>query len=239
MSGILCTGAGGFLGGALCARLIADGHEVIGVDIKPHVEWWQRPTGAACFRADLRHFEACADLLKGVDQVYHLASAMGGRGYIDSEEVACAGNAVIDLNMLRAAAEAGVKRFFLASSACVYPKLYQHDPALWVALKESMVGPPYDADGVYGTQKLYSEIACGAYQRANAMDIRAARLHGAYGPMGDWDSGKEKAPAALMRKAIEARMSGNPMRVWGTGTARRSFMYVDDAVEGMVRLMAS
>lgn len=235
---VLVTGAGGFIGGHLVKHLVCnDGHTVVGVDIKPIEQWWQ-PGVHNIHEADLRKPNNLI-ALGTFDVCYHLACNMGGRGFIDSHESACAMNAAMDMHVFDQCVRAGVKRVFYASTACVYPVGYQEQGDS-VALAEHMAEPPWNPDGVYGAQKLFSEVAAAAYARDYPeTQFRIGRFHGVFGPHGSWNDATEKAPAALMRKAIQSKIDGEPMEVWGDGSARRSFLYVDEAVEGMVRLMES
>ena len=244
---IVITGAGGFLGGHLHKRLVEDGHKVYGVDIKHHDDWWQR-ANAMTHRQDLRWPNSVTtSIMREADEVYHLACDMGGRGYIDTHEADCAMNAALDLAVLKCAVEARVKRFFYASSACVYPVELQgkvYGATSGGFLNEAMADPPWHPDDMYGHAKLFGELSCAAFAADYGLHVRIGRFHGVYGSHGDWSGGREKAPAALMRKVAEAKRDaedgGKPVVVvWGDGTATRTFMHVDDAVEGMIRLMRS
>lgn len=245
------TGAGGFIGGHLAARLAADanpGDRIVGIDIKPHEEWWQRPVRTLTMRRDLRISDpSVVRAMEGADECYHLACDMGGRGWIDSQEEACAMNAMLDLQVIKAARDAGVKRVFYASTACVYHEAYQgwEERAVF-SLREEMIEAMggFRPDGMYGLAKLYGEKSCAAF---TDLDTRIGRFHGVFGPHGSWNDGREKAPAALMRKVatqVMQRRRGDgsaapDIEVWGDGKQTRSFMHVDDAVEGMIRLMRS
>lgn len=237
---IAVTGAGGQIGGHLVNRLIGMGQDVVAVDIKPLTQWWQLNPNARNLVMDLREIGNWG--IVACDQIYHLAADFGGRGYIDNNEAACAVNTVMDLNMLRAVLGAPEPpRVFYASTACVYPVGLQEN-GLSPCLGESDVGPPYSPDGLYGHYKLFSELACEAFVKEHGLDIRVGRLHGVYGAHGSWNDGREKAPMALMRKVALAKIAheqggSKPVEIWGDGDQTRTFMHVDDAVEGMVRIM--
>lgn len=228
---VVC-GAGGFIGSHLVRRLKADGYRVRGVDVK-HPEW----TASAADEftvADLRQpDEARAVLAGGVDEVYQLAADMGGMGFIHSAETEIMHNSMlVNLNTVEAAAHHGVERYFLASSVCVY-----RDMA--VGERELHEDDAYPAlpDNEYGWEKLYAERLVAAYSRHHGFAARIARFQNCYGPEGTWDGGREKAPAALSRKV--AQSTDGTIEVWGDGTAVRSFVYVDDLVDGIRRLMDS
>lgn len=238
---IAVLGAGGFIGGWLCEKLSADGHQVVGVDSKLMSQWWRPlPRTAAGINANFLHLKSVATAIAGCDQVYHLAADMGGRDYIETFEARCALNAAIDLNVLQACAASPNKpRLFYASSACVYPAYLQHSGGA-TELAERHAGPPYHPDGVYGMAKLYGEMSAKAFAKAYGLDVRIARFHGVYGPHGSWNDGREKAPAALCRKIAHAVQTGaSEIEVWGDGSQIRPYMYVTDLVDGMLAIMAA
>jgi nucleoside-diphosphate-sugar epimerase len=232
---VLVTGAGGFIGHHLVNYLTAKGYWVRGADIKaPEFE----PTSANEFMLlDLRRWENCQRAVEGIDEVYHLAADMGGIGYISSVHAGIAHNDIlINTHMLEAAREAGVGRFLFSSSACVYPD-YRQEEADVVALKEEFAHPAAPEEG-YGWEKLFTEKLCQYYYEDYGMETRVARFHNVYGPLGTYDGGKEKAPAAISRKVALARRI-DEIEIWGDGEQTRSFMYVADCVEGVYRLMHS
>jgi nucleoside-diphosphate-sugar epimerase len=232
---VLVTGAGGFIGHHLVHYLVAQGYWVRGADIKlPEFA----PSRADEFvLLDLRRWENCRQALEGIDEVYHLAADMGGIGYITSVHAEIARNDIlINTHMLEAAREAGVSRFLFSSSACVYPD-YRQDEADVVGLKEEFAYPAAPEEG-YGWEKLFTEKLCQYYYEDFGMETRIARFHNVYGPFGTYEGGKEKAPAALSRKIALADRY-DEINIWGDGLQTRSFMYVDDCVEGVYRLMRS
>jgi nucleoside-diphosphate-sugar epimerase len=232
---ILVTGAGGFIGHHLVKRLKRDGHWVCGVDIK-YPEYETSP--ADDFKIlDLRHWESCQAACKEIDQVYNLAADMGGIGYITTflADIACS-NVLINAHMLRAAERARVKRFLFSSSACVYAGYRQKDANV-APLKEEDAYPAEPEPG-YGWEKLFTEELCHYFTSEGKLETRIVRFHNVYGPLGTYEGGKEKAPAAISRKVALAENQGE-IEVWGDGEQTRSFMYVDDCVEGLIRLMAS
>jgi GDP-D-mannose 3', 5'-epimerase len=232
---VLVTGAGGFIGHHLVKALKLDGAHVRGVDIKPPQ---YEPTAADEFDLeDLRYFEACHRVTRDVDEVYNLAADMGGIGYIGTSQAQIArNNSLINLNMLEASRSSGVRRFLFSSSACVYAQGHQSEAEVSPLVEED--AHPADPEPGYGWEKLYAEQLCLYYRRDHALDTRIVRFHNVYGPLGTYDGGREKAPAALSRKIALAR-DGDEIDVWGDGEQTRSFMYVDDCVEGLLRLMAS
>jgi GDP-D-mannose 3',5'-epimerase len=234
---ILVTGAGGFIGGHLVKRLCDEGIDVFGVDIKPYEEWHQQHPRAYVRRLDLRNIEECRTAVAGCNQVYNLAADMGGMGFIESHKAECMLSVLINTHMLLAARDAGVERFFFSSSACVYNANLQTGKAL--ALREEDAYPAMPEDG-YGWEKLFSERMCSHFTEDFGLLTRVARYHNIYGPHGTWTGGREKAPAAICRKIAEAIRDGRDyIDVWGDGTQQRSFTYVDDCVEGTLRLMHS
>jgi GDP-D-mannose 3',5'-epimerase len=228
---VVC-GAGGFIGGHLVKHLIAKGIEVIrAVDIKPLEHWHQETDGVENLALDLKNKDCCLRAADGVDVVFQLAADMGGMGFIENNKALCMLSVLTNTHMLMAAKDKGVKRFFFSSSACVYNGEKQTNPDV-VALKEQDAYPALPEDG-YGWEKLFSERMCRHFREDYGLETRVARYHNVYGPMGTWTGGREKAPAAVCRKVIQAKMSGsNEIEIWGDGKQTRSFMYVDDCTKG-------
>jgi len=228
---VVC-GAGGFIGGHLVKGLIASGVNVVrAVDVKPLDEWYQTTDGVENLSLDLKDKENCVIAADGVSLVYQLAADMGGMGFIENNKALCMLSVLTNTHMLMAAQEKGVKRFFYSSSACVYNGDKQTTPDV-VALKESDAYPALPEDG-YGWEKLFSERMCRHFEEDYGLICRVARYHNVYGPHGTWDGGREKAPAAIIRKVITAKNSGvHEIDIWGDGKQTRSFMYIDDCVKG-------
>lgn len=236
---VLVAGGGGFIGGHLVKALLADGHEVRSVDVKPIDDWWQvHPEIDNRADTNLNYRDACMESTKNVDQVFNLAADMGGMGFIENNKAACMLSVLISTHMLEAAVENNVERLFYSSSACVYAAEHQTDPNV-TALKEADAYPAMPEDG-YGWEKLFSERMARHFMEDFGIQTRVARYHNVYGPIGSWTGGREKAPAALSRKVAECVLSGNhEIEVWGDGLQTRSFMYVDDCVHGSRMLMDS
>jgi GDP-D-mannose 3', 5'-epimerase len=235
-SRILVTGAGGFIGHHLVKRLKADGNWVRGVDIK--VPEYEPSDGDEFEVLDLRYEENCLLATRGeIDQVYNLAADMGGIGYITAKLAAISrNNILINANMLEASRQNDVKRFLFSSSACVYAQSKQTSPEVTPLVEEDAY--PADPEPGYGWEKLFAEELCKYYRHDYGFQTYSVRFHNVYGPLGTYEGGKEKAPAAVSRKVALAQ-DGGEIEIWGDGEQTRSFMYVDDCVEGLVRLMAS
>ena len=235
---VVC-GAGGFIGGHLVKGLIANGVKVVrAVDVKPLDEWYQVTEGVENLSLDLKDKENCMTAAAGVSLVYQLAADMGGMGFIENNKALCMLSVLTNTHMLMAAQAKGVKRFFYSSSACVYNGEKQTSPDV-VALKESDAYPALPEDG-YGWEKLFSERMCRHFEEDYGLVCRVARYHNVYGPQGTWNGGREKAPAAICRKVIEAKKTGvHEINIWGDGKQTRSFMYIDDCVKGTEMIMES
>ena len=229
---VAVCGAGGFIGGFLVKSLIEDGVDVIrAVDIKPVDEWYQTPRGVENIQADLKSLSACEEAVEGATLVFNLAADMGGMGFIENNKALCMLSVLINTHLLMAAQRADVSRFFFSSSACVYNADKQRDPKV-MPLKESDAYPALAEDG-YGWEKLFSERMCRHFEEDFGLQCRVARYHNVYGPQGTWMGGREKAPAAICRKVLEAKLSGNhEIEIWGDGNQTRSFMYIDDCIKG-------
>jgi GDP-D-mannose 3', 5'-epimerase len=232
---VVC-GAGGFIGGHLVADLIRQGADVRAVDKKPFDEWFQLFPTAENKQLALQEKEACEEAVRDASLVYNLAADMGGMGFIEHNKALCMLSVLINTHLLMASKEAGVNRFFYASSACVYAADKQTDPNV-TALKEEDAYPAMAEDG-YGWEKLFSERMCRHFREDFGFETRVARYHNVYGPQGTYDGGREKAPAAICRKVIQAKLSGNPeIEVWGDGHQTRSFIWVDDCIKGTQMIM--
>ena len=236
---VLVTGAGGFIGGHLIARLRAEGHARIrGVDMKPIADWHQLFDDVDNWSLDLRRREACQQACTGVSAVFNFASDMGGMGFIETHKADCMLSVLINTHMLLAARDAGVRRYFFSSSACVYAA-EQQSSAQVVPLKEEHAYPASPEDG-YGWEKLFGERLCRHFYEDLGLETRVARYHNVYGPCGSFDGGREKAPAAICRKVIQAVLADRPeIEIWGDGEQTRSFTYIDDCIEGTLRIMRS
>jgi len=236
MKRVLVCGAGGFIGGHLTAELIRQGHQVRAVDAKPFEKWHQRFDEAENLCLDLGLREACETAVTDVELVYNLAADMGGMGFIESHKADCMLSVLINTHLLLAARDHGVERFFFSSSACVYAADKQKSAAV-LPLREEDAYPAMPEDG-YGWEKLFSERMCRHFREDFGLETRIARYHNVYGPLGTWQGGREKAPAAICRKVAEAKLSRRrEIEIWGDGTQTRSFMYIDDCIRGTELLM--
>ncbi len=236
---IVVCGAGGFIGGHLVADLRRQGLGPIrAVDIKPFDEWYQLFKDVENVSADLGEKEACEKALAGAGVVYNLAADMGGMGFIENNRALCMLTVLINTHLLMAAKKHNIDRFFYSSSACVYAAGKQRDPNV-TALKEEDAYPAEAEDG-YGWEKLFSERMCRHFSEDFGLVTRVARYHNVYGPFGTYDGGREKAPAAICRKVIQAKLSGkHEIEIWGDGHQTRSFQYIDDCVLGTQKIMHS
>ncbi|MGD0993286.1 MAG: NAD-dependent epimerase/dehydratase family protein [Gemmatimonadales bacterium] len=235
---VLVAGGGGFIGGHLVGALLGQGYRVRSVDIKPVSDWFQLHRDAENVVADLKLKENCESACAGAGIAYQLAADMGGMGFIENNKALCMLSVLINTHMLQAALGAGVQRFFYSSSACVYNADKQRDPNV-VPLKESDAYPAMPEDG-YGWEKLFSERMCRHFREDFGLRTRVARFHNVYGPHGTWEGGREKAPAAICRKVIEAKLRNeDTIEIWGDGHQTRSFMYIDDCLKGVQSILAS
>jgi GDP-D-mannose 3',5'-epimerase len=236
---VVVNGAGGFIGGSLVADLRRQGYgKIRAVDIKPFDQWYRCFDGVENLTLDLNLRENCERAAQGASEVYTLAANMGGIGFIENNKALCMLSVLINTHMLEAARKCGVERYFYSSSACVYNQDKQRDP-LTPALKEEDAYPAMAEDG-YGWEKLFSERMCRHFREDFGIQTRVARFHNVYGPHGTWRGGREKAPAAICRKVIEAKLAGNPsIEIWGSGEQTRSFMYIDDCLKGMQMILGS
>ena len=236
---IVVCGAGGFIGGHLVGELVRQGQRRIrAVDIKMPTDWYQRFPEVENFRLDLQRKEDCEIALRGAAVAYNLAADMGGMGFIENNRALCMLSVLINTHLLMAAREFGVGRYFFASSACVYAADKQVLTNI-VPLKETDAYPAMPEDG-YGWEKLFSERMCRHFREDFGVQTRVARYHNVYGPHGTWAGGREKAPAAICRKVIEAKLSQrHEIEIWGSGDQTRSFMYIDDCLKGTQMMLAS
>jgi len=236
---VVVGGAGGFIGGHLVGELLRRGAgNVRAVDVKPLSEWYQSFEETDRRQLDLRDLAACREAVEGAGLVYNLAADMGGMGFIENHKALCMLSVLINTHLLMASRDAGVERFFFASSACVYAD-YKQTSAEVTALKEEDAYPAMPEDG-YGWEKLFSERMCRHFQEDFGIAARVGRYHNVYGPHGTYDGGREKAPAAICRKIAEAKLSGlHEIEIWGDGEQTRSFMFIDDCLEGTRRLTES
>jgi GDP-D-mannose 3', 5'-epimerase len=236
---VAVCGGGGFIGGHLVKYLLANGaSEVRAVDVKPFDEWYQVTPDVENVVLDLKEKESSYKAAQGMNVVFQLAADMGGMGFIENNKALCMLSVLTNTHMLLAARDAGVERFFYSSSACVYNGDKQKSEDV-IALKEEDAYPALAEDG-YGWEKLFSERMCRHFEEDFGLVCRVARFHNVYGPHGTWTGGREKAPAAICRKVIDAKSSGrNEIEIWGDGKQTRSFMYIDDCTKGAVAITES
>ncbi len=236
---IVVTGAGGFIGGALINQLASQGYTNLrAADVKPLSQWYQINSKTDNRQLDLKEKEACFSVCENADYVFNLAADMGGMGFIEHNKALCMLSSLINTHMLMAAEHQKVKRFFFSSSACVYAAYKQTDADV-TALKEEDAYPAMAEDG-YGWEKLFSERMCRHFEEDYGLVCRVARYHNVYGPLGTYDGGREKAPAAICRKVIEAQMNKTgQIEIWGDGEQTRSLMYIDDCLKGTLDIMNS
>ena len=238
MSTYLVAGAGGFIGGHLVKSLMSQGHKVICADVKPLQYWFQLFEENKNYSFDLKEYENCLKATEGVDYIYNMACNMGGMGFIENNKAECMLSVLINTNLLRACLINKVKKYFFSSSACVYNAKKQKEVFI-PGLREKDAYPAEPEDG-YGWEKLFSERMCRHFTEDFGLETRVIRYHNVYGPMGTYDGGREKAPAALCRKIILAKMSkNNSIEVWGDGEQTRSFMFIDDCLEGTQKIFNS
>ena len=234
----LIAGAGGFIGGHLMKRLQLDGHEIICADIKPISSWFQVSDKNKNVSLDLKDFKNCLQVCDGVDYIFNLACNMGGMGYIENNKAECMLSVLINTNLLRAGLQNKISKYYFSSSACVYNASKQNDTFI-DGLKEEDAYPAMPEDG-YGWEKLFSERMCRHFYEDFGLDVRIARYHNIYGPEGTYDGGREKAPAALCRKIINAKLKKERnIEVWGDGEQTRSFLYIDDCIEATMSVFNS
>jgi len=236
---VLIVGAGGFIGGHLVKKILENGNSIVATDIKPKEYWFQDfDTVENHYSTDMKDISNCRKVTQGVDYVFNMACNMGGMGFIENNKAECMQSVLINTNLLIACNENKVQRYFFSSSACAYNKTKQQDVFI-EGLKEEDAYPADPEDG-YGWEKLFSERMCRHFMEDYGLEVRVARYHNIYGPYGTYDGGREKAPAALCRKVIQARTDKNDtIDVWGDGEQTRTFLYVDECVEGTLRLFES
>jgi GDP-D-mannose 3',5'-epimerase len=236
---VLVCGAGGFIGGHLVKYLLNQGVETVrAVDFKPTHEWHQCTPSVENLVCNLSELDTCRRVTSGMDAVFQLAADMGGMGFIEKNKALCMLSVLVNTHMLMAARDSGVERFFYSSSACVYNTEKQKDARV-VPLKEEDAYPAMPEDG-YGWEKLFDERMCKHFREDFQLESRIARFHNVYGPFGTYDGGREKAPAAICRKVIEAKASGsNEIEIWGDGNQTRSFMFIDDCLWGIQAIIES
>jgi nucleoside-diphosphate-sugar epimerase len=235
---ILVTGAGGFIGGHLVKELLKGGNQIIAADIKPLSYWFQLHETSKNYSVDLKDKNSCLELTNNIDYVFNMACNMGGMGFIEHNKAECMLSVLINTHLLESCIKNKVKRYFFSSSACVYNAQKQNKFFI-EGLKEEDAYPAEPEDG-YGWEKLFSERMCRHFNEDFGLDVRIARYHNIYGPLGTFDGGREKAPAALCRKIATAKIKNNlEIDVWGDGEQTRTFLFINDCIEGTLRLFNS
>ena len=239
MSKFLIVGAGGFIGGHLISRLLQEKkNQIRAVDLKPLDLWFQKFDNVENFSLDMQEYENCIKMTKDIDYVMNLACNMGGIGFIENNKADCMLSVLINTNLLRSCRLNKIKRYFYSSSACAYNKNLQTDPGI-DGLREQDAYPAMPEDG-YGWEKLFSERMCRHFTEDYGLDTRVARFHNIYGPLGTFDGGREKAPAAICRKVIKAKINeSESIDIWGDGSQTRSFLYIDDCIDAVLKLFYS
>tara|TARA_B100000131_G_scaffold19115_1_gene18897 strand:- start:1168 stop:2178 length:1011 start_codon:yes stop_codon:yes gene_type:complete len=236
---VLVVGAGGFIAGHLIKKILENGNKVVACDIKPKEYWFQDFDNVENhYSMDMKDIINCRKLCKDINYIFNMACNMGGMGFIENNKAECMQSVLINTNLLIAAKENKIEKYFFSSSACAYNKSKQQEVFI-DGLKEDDAYPADPEDG-YGWEKLFSERMCRHFMEDYGIHVRIARYHNIYGPYGTYDGGREKAPAALCRKVIQSKIKNeNKIQVWGDGKQTRTFLYVDDCVEGTLRLFDS
>ena len=236
---VLIVGAGGFIAGHLITKILENGNKIVACDIKPKEFWFQDFDNVEnYYSTDMKDISNCRKVTEGVNYVFNMACNMGGMGFIENNKAECMQSVLINTNLLIASKENKIERYFFSSSACAYNQTKQQDVFI-EGLKEEDAYPANPEDG-YGWEKLFSERMCRHFKEDYGLEVRIARYHNIYGPYGTYDGGREKAPAALCRKIISAkRENKDTIDVWGDGEQTRTFLYVDECVEGTLRLFES
>jgi GDP-D-mannose 3',5'-epimerase len=235
---ILVAGAGGFIGGHLIKELLKHNNKIVAADIKPREYWFQLNDNCKNYTADLKNKELCGQLTENIDYVFNMACNMGGMGFIENNKAECMLSVLINTHLLESCIKNKVKKYFFSSSACVYNAQKQNTPFIQ-GLKEEDAYPAEPEDG-YGWEKLFSERMCRHFNEDFGLDVRIARYHNIYGPLGTFDGGREKAPAALSRKIAKCKINNNyEIDVWGNGEQTRTFLFIDDCIEGTLKLFNS
>jgi GDP-D-mannose 3',5'-epimerase len=235
----LIVGAGGFIGGHIAKKLLDEGNTIVAVDIKPKQLWFQNFNNMECYdKMDMKEYNNCLKTTSNVDYVINMACNMGGMGFIENNKAECMLSVLINTNLLRASIKNKVKKYFFSSSACVY-NTQKQEKTFVKGLKEEDAYPAMPEDG-YGWEKLFSERMCRHFMEDFSLEVRIARYHNVYGPIGTYDGGREKVPAALCRKIAKAIIDKkNEIEIWGDGEQTRSFLFIDDCVEGTLKLFNS